>query len=207
MNLVAPPGVRPRDMPESARGSGVLFFLAGGAFLTGIMVAASVAPRYDYHGAAISDLGVIDETAALFNLLLIAVGILNLAGGWLYYRSHRRAWLLVPYVLAGAGAIGAGLMPLDTGMPHSLFALAGFVFFNVEAIATATIVAGPLRAISAIAGGVGLVYVAVMIVGDGGNPAVFGPMGHGGSERMIVYPAMLWLLAMGGHLMAHRAEA
>jgi hypothetical protein len=42
----------------------------------------------------------------------------------------------------------------------------------------------------------------VMIVGDGGNPAVFGAIGHGGTERMIAYPAMLWLLAFGGSLMA-----
>ena len=33
-------------------------------------------------------------------------------------------------------------------------------------------------------------------------PAAFGPIGHGGTERMIVYPAMLWMLAFGGHLMA-----
>jgi len=31
---------------------------------------------------------------------------------------------------------------------------------------------------------------------------VFGPIGHGGTERMIAYPAMLWLLAFGGYLMA-----
>jgi hypothetical protein len=31
---------------------------------------------------------------------------------------------------------------------------------------------------------------------------VFGPPGHGGTERMIAYPAMLWLLAFGGYLMA-----
>jgi hypothetical protein len=27
-------------------------------------------------------------------------------------------------------------------------------------------------------------------------------MGHGGAERMIVYPVMLWLMAFGGYLMA-----
>jgi hypothetical protein len=35
-------------------------------------------------------------------------------------------------------------------------------------------------------------------------PAVFGPIGHGGMERMIVYPAMLWMMAVGGYLMAAR---
>lgn len=31
-------------------------------------------------------------------------------------------------------------------------------------------------------------------------------IGHGGTERMIVYPAMVWLLALGGYLMADRSR-
>jgi hypothetical protein len=41
-----------------------------------------------------------------------------------------------------------------------------------------------------------------MVIGDSGNPTVFGPIGHGGAERMIVYPAMIWLIAFGGYLLA-----
>jgi len=187
--------------------AGVSFAASAALFLTGIMVGASIAPGYDYHGAAISDLGVVAETALLFNALLVLVGSLNVVGGYLFYRSHRATWLLVIFALAGVGAIGAGLLPLSTGAPHSLFALAGFVFFNLEALGTAAVVMGPLRVISVAAGAIGLAYVVVMVIGDGGNPAVFGPIGHGGSERMIVYPAMLWLLALGGHLMAAHRES
>jgi hypothetical protein len=39
-------------------------------------------------------------------------------------------------------------------------------------------------------------------IGDSGNATVFGPYGHGGSARMIAYPMMLWLVALGGYLMA-----
>ena len=102
--------------------------------------------------------------------------------------------------MGGAGAIGAGLLPLDTGGLHSLFALLGFLFFNVEALCTAAVVRGPMKAISVTAGAIGMVFVGVMIVGDAGNPAIFGPIGHGGAERMIVYPVMLWLLTLGGYL-------
>jgi hypothetical protein len=41
-----------------------------------------------------------------------------------------------------------------------------------------------------------------MVIGDGGNTAAFGVIGHGGTERMIVYPVMLWLVAFGGYLIA-----
>lgn len=191
-----------RSLTADLRLSGLLFLILGAAFLLVTMLAASIAPDYDFHGGAISDLGVIAETALLFNLLLIGVGVLNLAGGYLFYRRHRRTWLLALYVVAAIGAVGVGVFPLNTGGLHSMFALVAFVFFNVQAVATAAVVTGPLRPISAVAGLLGLLYVVVMIVGDGGNPAVFGAIGHGGAERMIAYPGMLWLLVFGGYLMA-----
>lgn len=195
-------------LPRTGRTSaaGLLLVLLGASFLTATMLAASIAPGYDFNAAAISDLGVIGETAVLFNALLVAVGALNIGAGILLYRVHRRIWILAIYVLAGIGAAGAGLVPLDTSELHSLFALFGFVFFNVEALATAAVLRGPMRALSLVAGLIGLIYVVVMIIGDAGNPAVFGAIGHGGSERMIVYPTMLWTLAVGGYLLA-RSDA
>jgi hypothetical membrane protein len=195
-------------LPRTGRTSaaGFLLVLLGASFLTATMLAASIAPGYDFNAAAISDLGVIGETAVLFNALLVAVGAVNIGAGILLYRVHRRIWILAIYVLAGIGAAGAGLVPLDTSELHSLFALFAFVFFNVEALATAAVLRGPMRALSLVAGLIGLIYVVVMIIGDAGNPAVFGAIGHGGSERMIVYPTMLWTLAVGGYLLA-RSDA
>jgi len=203
--------LRPTGRTATALGDlrlpGFLFFLLSGGFMTVIMLGASLAPGYDYHVAAISDLGRIADTALLFNLTLMAVGALNLAGGYAFYRRHGRAWLLAIYAVAGLGAFGAGAIPLGTSDLHSLFALVAFVFFNVEAVATGFVLAGPMRPLSWLAGIIGLVYVVIMVIGDAGNPAVFGAIGHGGAERLIVYPVMLWMLALGGHLMADRSLA
>src|SRR5687768_5542475 len=139
------PAARVQDAGAYA---GFVLVVLGSSFLTVTMLAASIAPAYDFHQAAISDLGVIDETALMFNALLVAVGVLNVATGYLLYRTHRRAWILGTYVLAGLGAAGAGLVPLDRSEFHSLFALFGFVFFNLEAVASATLVRGPIRTIS-----------------------------------------------------------
>jgi hypothetical membrane protein len=92
-------------------------------------------------------------------------------------------------------------VPLGTSDLHSLFALLAFVFFNVEALAMATRVTGAMRVLSVVAGVVGLAFVVVMIIGDSGTTAIFGPIGHGGAERMIVYPVMVWLIAFGGYLL------
>jgi hypothetical membrane protein len=185
---------------------GILLFFVGASFLVVTMLAASLAPGYDFRGGAISDLGVIHETGGLFNGLLVAIGALNVLGGYLLYRSHAKVWILATFVVAGVGAAGAGLMPLDTGAPHSLFALLGFLFFNLEALAVAAILSGPMRLLSLLAGAVGLVFVVLMVIGDSGNVAAFGAIGHGGTERMIVYPVMSWLMALGGYLMAQGAR-
>jgi hypothetical membrane protein len=184
------------------RVAGLLLFVLAAGFMTVIMLGAGIAPDYDYAAAAISDLGAIRETALLFNLSLVAVGALNLAAGWLLYRADHRAGLLALFTIAGVGAAGAGLVPIGTSGVHSVFALLAFVGFNLEAIGAGALVRGPMRAISWLAGALGLVFVVLMVIGDGGNTAAFGPIGHGGTERMIVYPAMLWMLAFGGYLMA-----
>jgi hypothetical membrane protein len=182
--------------------AGTSFLLLAAGFMTVIMLAAAMVPGYDFRGAAISDLGTFPETALLFNSSLVLIGLLNLAGGYLLYRTHGERWLLTAFALAGVGAIGAGLFPLDTGGLHGLFALSAFLFFNVQALGTATRLDGAMRALSVLAGGVGLVFVVLMALGDAGNAAAFGPIGHGGTERMIVYPVMLWLVAFGGYLLA-----
>jgi hypothetical membrane protein len=194
------------DVAASAdiRLAGVLLFVLAAAFLIVTMLAASIAPDYDFKGGAISDLGVIDETALLFNGLLVVMGALNITAGYLFYRSHRRIWLLGLYIIAGIGTVGAGLFPLDTGGMHATFALVAFLVYNLEGLGSAAILAGPMRALGFIAGAVGLVYTVLMVIGDSGNTAVFGPYGHGGSERMIAYPVMAWLIALGGYLMAGR---
>ena len=132
--------IRMRDDAHriSLRAPGVLLFVLAAQFMTVIMLAASMAPEYDVAGGAISDLGVISETALLFNLSLLAVGALNIIGGYLFYRIHGHRWVLGVYVLADLGAVGAGLVPLDKGDLHSVFALVAFILFNVEAIADAS---------------------------------------------------------------------
>lgn len=166
-----------------------------------------MAPGYNMHENAISDLGVIKETAALFTFSMVIAGLLNIIGGFFFYQTHQKLGTLVLYVLAGIGTIGAGLISLDhpSGL-HGLFALTAFLFFNIEAIATTRLINGPMKAISALAGIIGLAFLVVMFLGDAEIITLFGPIGHGGSERMIVYPPILWMVAFGGYLMYSPSE-
>jgi hypothetical membrane protein len=198
---------RPTTWVRDRRLGGVVTFFEAAQFMTVIMLAASMAPAYDVQGGAISDLGVIAETAVLFNASLIVTGALNLVAGVLLHRDGAGRALLLLSIVAGIGAIGAGLVPLDRSDAHGLFALTAFVAFNAQAIAGGRRADGPMRAVGIVAGLIGLAFVGLMVIGDAGDPAVFGPIGHGGAERMIVYPVMLWMLAFGGYLMAGRDTA
>ena len=204
MDIPHPASVTRSTALGGARPIGVLLFALAAQFMTAIMLGASMAPGYDVASGAISDLGVAPETRLLFNASVIVAGGLNLAAGVLLYLRHRRASLLAVFTLAGIGAVGAGVFPLDSGGPHGLFALVAFIAFNLEAMLAASIVEGPMRVVSLAAGAIGLVFVVLMGIGDAGTAAAFGPIGHGGTERMIVYPPMLWLLAFGGYLMGQR---
>ena len=186
--------------------AGLCFLLLAAQFMTVIMLAAAMVPDYDFNAAAISDLGVFPETSLLFNASLFVVGILNILGGYAFYRYHGQRWLFATFAIAGLGAVGTALVPLNVSDVHGLFALVAFLFFNLQAIGTATRLDGAMRALSIVAGVLGLAFVVVMAIGDGGNTAVFGPIGHGGTERMIVYPVMLWMVAFGGYLLGTRAD-
>ena len=181
--------------------AGLCFALLAGQFLTVIMLAASIAPDYDVTVTAISDLGVIPETALIFNFSLLVTGTLNIIGSALLFGRTRKWASLIIASIAGFGAIGAGLITLASPGVHGIFALLAFVFFNIQMLVGAAGVRGILRAVGLGLGLVGLAYVVLMFFGDAGYPQLFGPIGHGGTERMIVYPPMLWYLVYGGALL------
>jgi hypothetical membrane protein len=186
--------------------AGLLFFTSSAWFMTSLMIAETIAPGYSMNTNAISDLGTIGQSSLLFNVSIFSVGIMNIAGGYLYYQSHQRRPVLVMFTIAGIGAMGVGIFTLDTPGLHGIFALIAFLFFNLQAIAVAGVLSWPLKPISVILGLIGLAYIAVMFVSDSGIFDLFGPIGHGGTERMIVYPSIVWLTVFGGYLMADETK-
>lgn len=182
--------------------AGLALFFLPVTFITALMWGEAVAPDYSIHDNAISDLGVIPETSLLFTLTLLAVGVLAIVGGYFLHREEGRKGMMALFFLAGIGAVGAGLIDLnDPSGLHSIFALMAFLSFNVIPIAVGRRLGGPMRYISFAAGALGLIYVMVMFLGDVGITDLFGPIGHGGTERMIVYPPILWFIAYSGMLL------
>jgi hypothetical protein len=81
---------------------------------------------------------------------------------------------------------------------HPLFTLTAFVSAGFAALLTATIQTVPFRYVSRLLGVVILAALAVGMVEEG--TPVFYELSDGGGDRWIAYPALLWLMALGGFL-------
>lgn len=181
---------------------GLLLAIGSAQFIVVMMLGEAVAPGYSMHDNAISDLGVIGETRLFFNASLVTIGLFNFLAGYYFVRIHGDRRLMVVFFAAGVGAMGAGLVPLDSPLGiHGPFALLAFLFFNLEAILCARLVPNPLRTISVVAGAVGLVFLAVMVLVDSHVIDPSGTIGHGGVERMIAFPMLIWMTIFGGYLL------
>lgn len=181
-------------MPDRSRIiAGILFFVLAAQFLLVLMICESLAPDYSVHTNAISDLGVTIQTAWLFNTSVFIVGFLEILGAAWFHNHHRNQWVTIIFIIAGIGALGVAVFTLDSPL-HSPFALIAFLFTNLEALGCGSIFHGPFKLISIVSGIIGLSFLLLHIF------SLYGPIGHGGSERMIVYPVLLWMMALGGYL-------
>ena len=203
----APPGTAPRA--RDAKIAGVLLSLAGAALLLGFITAEALYPGvYSTHANTVSHLAaseppnsvVRQPSAAIFNGTMLVAGALILAGAWFAWRALRRQAVLVPTALLGIGALGAGAFPLTHPAPHPLFAFTAFLSGGIAAIVASRVAPAPFRHLWA---AFGTVALAATVLGTFFLEwAPVAELGEGGIERWIVYPVVLWLVAVGSWLLA-----
>jgi hypothetical membrane protein len=201
-----------RSWARDLRLGGALLFLAGSVILLGIITAEALytAP-YSTGGNQISDLGgteppnsvVLQPAATVFDLSMAAVGLLVLASAVPVHRGLGRRSVTIPLAVLGAGALGVGLFPGNTGSPHAVFAMTTFISGGVAAITGGRWARGPFGALSVALGAVALLTLASYIALGAASPMA--RLGIGGLERWIVYPIVLWVIGFGAYL-AGRAD-
>ncbi len=181
---------------------GLIFSFMSAQFIIVLMLGAAIAPDYSINQNAISDLGVIQQTSLLFNTSLFLFGLLVIIAAYLYHQNHLKKWITLLFIISGIGAIGVALFPLDNPGIHGIFALIAFLFTNFIPLGVSTLLPRPLNVLSIATGTLGLLFLLLHFLSDSGIMTLYGPIGHGGSERMIVYPVLLWFVAFGGYLIA-----
>ncbi len=197
-------------MNSSSRLAGGLIFVGAGEFLAGMIIAESFYPGYSVSQNFISDLGatcrssgpcqIFQPASAIFNTSVSLFGLLTIIGALFLWRAYKDK-ILVPIVaLAGIGVLGVGLFPETTGVVHGLLSFIAFLFGGVSAIVAYKIERPPFSYISVIIGAITLVALGLYVSKQ------YSGLGPGGMERMIAYPALIFALGFGGHLMARIQE-
>jgi hypothetical membrane protein len=112
-----------------------------------------------------------------------------------------RRWSISLVVAAmGAGALGVGVFPGNTGGIHALFAMLTFVGGGLAAIVTARATRPPFRYLSITLGVISLGSLLSYVLMGEGTPLM--PLGIGGVERWVAYPIVIWVTGFGGYLSA-----
>jgi hypothetical membrane protein len=183
--------------------AGVFAFIGGVQCLIGIVVAEALYPGYSVSMNYISDLGATCRTAcvieqpasAVFDSTVILLGLFVIAASYFLYRSSKRKLLPSLLILSAIGGIGVGVFPETTGILHVIVSLIVFLFGGLSAIASYQVLEAPINYLAV---SLGVLTLLALFLFSSGYYLGIGP---GGMERMIAYPALLWLVGFGAYLM------
>ena len=195
----------------NGRIAGVLFLVASAQFLLGLVVAEALYSGYSVSDNYISDLGV-GSSSIVFNSSAFLFGLLSIIGAYFLPRTIDFRGLTVLLVLMAIGAMGVGVFTSAFTTIHGVVSLMAFGFGGLSAIASLKVSKLPLSVISVILGAMtlgalalfagGLVTTGSLTSNEPPASEFFLSIGPGGMERMIAYPALIWLTLFGGHLIA-----
>ncbi len=191
--------------------AGILFFIAATQFVLSLIVAEALYPGYSVSGNYISDLGV-GPSSMIFNSSIFLLGLLTIIGAYFIPRTLNFRALTVLLVLMAIGAMGAGVFTKNSTTIHGAFSLMAFMFGGLSAMASFKVLRMPFSVTSVI---LGLMTLGALVLFAGGiltsglstsseaqASDFFLGLGPGGIERMIVYPALIWLAGFSGYLVA-----
>ncbi|MGD6852422.1 MAG: DUF998 domain-containing protein [Candidatus Bathyarchaeia archaeon] len=193
--------------------SGTLFIIAFAQFLICIIIAEATYEGYSIHANYVSDLG-IGSSSIVFNSSVFFLGLLIFLGAYFLKNSPNRT-LRIPLFLMAFSAMGVGIFTKDFTLAHAAVSSAAFFFGGLSAIASVFVLKKPLSWISVILGLMTLGALALFSIGivmSGSmtstvaydSPFYLG-LGPGGMERMIIYPAIVWLALFGSQLVQQKS--
>jgi hypothetical membrane protein len=193
--------------------AGTLFFIAVTQFIICFVVSEALYPGYSVSGNYVSDLGV-GPSAVVFNSSVFLLGLLLLVGTYFLRHVSNFKTVNILLLLMAIGAMGVGVFTKDFRTVHGAVSSMAFFFAGLSAIASFKVLKKPLSLISIILGAMtlgALVLFSIGMITSGSltsdvayDSNFYLGLGPGGIERMIVYPALMWLAGFGVHLVTQR---
>lgn len=188
---------------------GTIFIIAATQFLLCLSISEALYPGYSLASNYISDLG-IGPSAIIFNISIFVLGLIILFGAYLQMRNPEFKTLNILLVIMAVGTMGVGVFTKAFTLIHGATASVAFFFAALSAIVSAKATKKPLSHISVVLGLLTLIALALYSLGivtsgaltssEALDSSFYLGLGPGGMERIVVYPALMWLAAFGGHL-------
>ncbi len=168
--------------------AGYLLIIGSLQFIILWKIAEFIRPGYSVAEDVISALGV-GENSFIFNGSVALLGLMGIAAAYLLKNYDKIFSALLG--LSSLGALGVGIFPMDIPIPHLISALLAFLFSGLAAIYSYKLEKTNLKYLWLI---LGIITLAALILFMTDN---YMGLGRGGMERLIVYPALAWLMMYG----------
>ncbi len=180
-------------MENSRIMAGASLFTGSVQFLIALTLAEVLYPNYSLSANPLSDLGAgfFQPSSTIFNVSVIIFGLSVIVGTYCARRAFHPKSLVAVLFLAGIGIAGVGFFTETMLVPHLMFFFMAFSFSAVAAVISFKTVTSPFRYFGVILGIFALVALVLFIAG-----LDFG-LGHGGIQRMVIYPALVWYMGFG----------
>ncbi|MGB9977725.1 DUF998 domain-containing protein [Methanobacterium sp.] len=182
--------------------AGLLLVISGIQFMLLVSVAETLYPAYNtakYDLSSLADLPIHEPSATIFNITVFVAGLFVIIASYLIYKQYQGRIFPVFLSLLGIGAMGVGIFPGYTGSAHVIFAMTSFIFGSLALLTSFTILKDSLlKYVLIVLGAIAFLDILLVIILQEANP--FMAFGIGGTERLIVYPVILGVIALGGYL-------
>ncbi len=178
--------------------AGALLFAGSAQFMIASTISEILYPNYNSSTNPLSDLGamVYQPSGYIFNGSVVIFGLLTILGAYFTMKGFKWKPLVAALLLAGIGTAGVGIFTETILEPHLVFAFVAFFFSALAGILSVKVINSSFKYFAAILGISALIALVLFI-----TEMDFG-LGHGGIQRMIVYPTLAWYIAFGAHIMA-----
>jgi hypothetical membrane protein len=193
--------ITPDERSSDIRRSGLFYILAGVSFIMLVTFLEIIYPGYSVHSNAISDLLAVGrQTSTIGEPVAFLIAVSWILGGYFLYRKSGKNFQLVLNMLPGTGLLLAVLSPENVNVTvHSIGAILAFAAGPVVMILAYRTITTVFRYFSIVLGIFSLAAV-VLEFGAYYSILVQQTLGPGGTERLIVYPIIVWLIGYGNYL-------
>ncbi|HHT18137.1 MAG: DUF998 domain-containing protein [Euryarchaeota archaeon] len=184
--------------------AGILLMVSGIQFLMAVSLAETQYPGYSTATNTLSSLGgtlpPVEPSATIFNLSIFLLGTLALGSVYLILKSGGCPLFSTFLLLTGVGAVGVGLFPSYSPVEHTLFTFITFFFGSLAVLFSHRLGLNIHMVILSMIMGIVPMGIIIGTLIFGFDNAIIRSLGLGGAERLLAYPLLLYIIALGGYL-------